>query len=477
MSNPLFSDMAQAFRLASFSNWLTTATPRGWSYDWPHLRALVAALDRVTSGECKRLSVSMPPRHCKSETTTVRYAAYRLERNPEERIIIGCYASDLALRFSRKVRRIVEGRIGLAPDQGSVGDWETAAGGGVRAVGVGAGVTGFGASLVLLDDMVKSRDEAESENRRNYTWSWLNDDIYTRLEPGGSLVAVGTRWHYDDALGRIDQEEAEGGEHFDRLILSALSEGDSDPLGRPEGAALCPARYDEAALALIARKLGARSFSALYQQRPMPIGSELLRVGLIGHAVPDRDTLRVYQAWDLSISLKAAADYTVCATVGIDRDQNAHLLHIWRGKVGFNGALEQMAVQAAAWSPISIGIETVAYQSAAFEEANRRHMLPFRECKPTGDKVVRAQLLADRIDAGKVFANHHAGWWREFSEEAQTFPLGRNDDQVDAVVYALSLAAKSKTPALPTFGAFTRPVFTDAAYTEAKRAYERSLGR
>ena len=143
----------------------------------------------------------LPPRHGKSELVTVRYAAWRLERDPGTRIIIGSYNQKLANRFSRKIRETVKSRIAAMKQTGTGGkkgerlvlsrqkaaadEWETTAGGGVKAVGVGAGVTGFGADLVIIDDPIKSRAEAESKNNRERVWEWFTDDLQTRLEPGG----------------------------------------------------------------------------------------------------------------------------------------------------------------------------------------------------------------------------------------------------------------------------------------------------
>jgi hypothetical protein len=136
--------------------------------------------------ETRRLMLFLPPRHGKTEMTTVRYAAYRLKRDPELRVIVGAYNQILANKFSRKSRRIAEGRIELSRDRTAVEDWETAVGGGLRAVGVGSGVTGMGGNLIIIDDPVKSREEAESEAYRERVWDWYRDDLYTRLEPDGA---------------------------------------------------------------------------------------------------------------------------------------------------------------------------------------------------------------------------------------------------------------------------------------------------
>jgi predicted phage terminase large subunit-like protein len=456
----LRDELLSALRVQSFPEWLQNreVAPAGWRFDWPHLTALCGALERVTTGETNRLMVFMPPRHCKSETTA-RYLAYRLEQDPTLTGIVSSYAQSLANRLSRKVRRVVEARkVPFTADAYSVEDWELLAGGGVRAAGVGGGVTGMGARLILIDDPVKGREEADSEVMRERAWDWYLDDIHSRLEPGGAIVVVMTRWHEDDLAGRLLAAQDEGGEQWDVLSLPALAE-DDDPLGRAPGEALCPDRYDAVWMEAKKSTSGPRSFAALYQQRPVPLEGLLLRTDRVEHSEADPASLRIYQAWDLAISQKATADYTACATVGVDGAQNAHLLHLWRGRVSFDQTVQKMAEMAEAWKPQQVGIETVGYQSAAFQEASRRHMLPFREVKADRDKVTRAQLLAARIDAGKFFANRKAAWWPGFEEEAIGFPAGKHDDMVDAVVHALALA---QMPAffMPFFHANVREVPT-----------------
>ena len=245
-----------------FADWLPVVTPN-WTWDWPHQLFIYEALERVTNGETKRLMIFMPPRHTKTETVTVRYSAYRLEREPTMNIILGSYNQHLANRFSRKIKRVIEDRIPLSKDRNAVEEWETEAGGGLRAVGVGGGITGFGGNLIMIDDPVKSREEADSEIFRNKCWDWFNDDLYTRLEPGASMVLTMTRWHEDDLAGRLIREMEDGGEHWDIVKLPALAE-EGDPMGRDVGEPLCPERYDLEALTRI-KERGERTFEALYQ--------------------------------------------------------------------------------------------------------------------------------------------------------------------------------------------------------------------
>jgi len=155
-------------------------------------------------------------------------------------VVIGSYGQDLANNFNRKARRIAEQRFEMSHERKAAAEWSTSAGGGMKAVGVGAGVTGHGAHLIVIDDPVKNREEANSDVRRETVWQWYNDDLYTRLEPGGAIVLIMTRWHEDDLAGRILLSDRAS--EWTVLNLPALAE-DDDPLGRTLGEALCPERY------------------------------------------------------------------------------------------------------------------------------------------------------------------------------------------------------------------------------------------
>ncbi|HMO79197.1 MAG TPA: phage terminase large subunit [Pyrinomonadaceae bacterium] len=246
---------------ADFEAWLRETAPR-MQWDARHQKIIYDALNRITKGENRRLMIMMPPRHGKSELVTIRYAAWRLRQRPETRVIIGSYNQNLANKFSRSIRSVLSESeppasaggflssagprnvseppqvCGGPPDQirnpqrpmfprarsiNTMSEWETAVGGGVKAVGVGAGITGFGGDLVIIDDPIKSRAHAESLNRRDAAWAWFRDDITTRLEPGAAMILIQTRWHEDDIAGRLLRDMDAGGEQWEVLSLPALS--------------------------------------------------------------------------------------------------------------------------------------------------------------------------------------------------------------------------------------------------------------
>ena len=218
-------------------------------FTWPgfqyarHLERLAEALEAVERGDVKRLMVFMPPRHGKSEMVSVRFPAWFLGRNPERRVILTSYAGGLALSFSRLVRNLVQGEefgrlfgamssveeaVAVAADSRSAEAWDLAGHrGGMVAAGVGGGITGKGADLLIIDDPVKDRAEAESVATREGVWNWFTATAYTRLEVGGRVVLMMTRWHEDDLAGRLlrQMREVEGADRWEVLSLPAVGRG------------------------------------------------------------------------------------------------------------------------------------------------------------------------------------------------------------------------------------------------------------
>lgn len=465
-----------------FEQWLPKASSH-LTWNWKHQIHLYGILKRLTDGELKRLMIFMPPRHSKSETVTVHYSAYRIESEPTLNIILGSYNQKLANRFSRRIKRLVEERkLKLSNDRRSAEEWETLQGGGVRAVGVGAGVTGFGAKLIVIDDPVKNRAQAESETFRQNTWDWFNDDIYTRLEPEAAVILIQTRWHEDDLAGRLLKEAENGGEQWEIVSLPAIAEdffnaetqrrgevegsnssdkrkekslrlgvsalkNPADPLGREPGEALCPERYDEAALAKIKRKLGSYSFSALYQQRPVPSEGGLFKREWFKQIV-DRAPggLRWVRAYDLAVSTKTSADYTASFRCAIDGSSG--ILYIadgFRGRIEFPDQRRYVKERITEERDTRHCIESALHGQAFVQELQREVRFANRSIRAVRvdvDKQTRALAWQARAEAGKVVLVR-GPWIDEFLDEVSRFPHGKHDDQVDAISLAVQMIGKS----------------------------------
>jgi predicted phage terminase large subunit-like protein len=434
-------------RPGDFPAWLRATRPSPtWKWTAKHHKFLFKHLHRVTTGTCRRLMIFMPPRHGKSETVTIRYSAWRLEQNPALNIILGSYNQKLANRFSRRIRRIAEERVPMSKDRKAVDEWETSDGGGVRAVGVGAGVTGFGADLVMIDDPVKSRSEAESKTRRDNTWDWYTDDIYTRLEPKGSVVLIQTRWHEDDLAGRLKKAAANDGDRWDIVSLPAIAEED-DPLGRNVGKPLWAKRFDLKALERIRRQQGSYSFNSLYQQRPVAReGNAFKREWFETIVSRAPEGLSWARGYDLAVATHSKADYTASFRCAFDREGNLYIADGFRRRIEYPEQRRYVIERVASEDNTMHGIEKALHGQALVQDLRRETRLRGRGVQAIridSDKFTRALGWSALAEEGKVRLVQGT-WIDDFVDEICSFPDGEHDDQVDAVSLAVSMLRRRK---------------------------------
>ena len=413
----------------TFDDWLVKTQP---SLDWQarHLTYIRGVINRVISGEIPKLMVFTPPRHGKTQQNTISLSAWYLERYPENRVIIGAYNSTLAEKFSRKARKLTRAKIDNK--RTAVDDWETEAGGGMRAVGVGGGVTGMGGDLILLDDPVKSRAEANSQTYRDKCWDWYTDDIYTRLEPGGAIILTMTRWHADDLAGRI--LESDDAANWTVITLPAIA-GPDDQINRQPGEALWPDRYSGESLQVIRSVIGDRSFEALYQQGPTISEGNLFKPDLIQvvEAIPAGCTF--IRSWDLAAT-DQDGDWTAGPKVGRTIDGRyiiVDMVRIQGGPEDVEAAMINTANRDGhdcrirfPQDPGQAGKAQVAYftrQLAGFAITSKAI---------TGDKVTRAEPFASQVNVGNVMMLR-ASWNSALIDELRAFPNGKHDDQVDSL--------------------------------------------
>ena len=422
-----------------FGSWLSTVSPE---YDWtpPHIRYVREHLDKLTADELRRLMIFLPPRHGKSELVTVRYSAWTLETDPTRRIIVGAYNQGRANTFSRKTRRLLRGRVNFSPDREAVEEWETAAGGGMRAVGVGSGVTGYGGDIIVIDDPVKNREEAESTTYQDKVYEWFTDDLYTRLEPDGAIVLIMTRWHELDLAGRLLED---GSEDWTVISLPAEAE-DSDPLGREPGEPLWPDRFDKEALDRIHGVLH-NSYFALYQQRPQPAEGGMFKREWFSRRIDaaPADSRRV-RYWDKAGTAGGGA--FTAGVLMLEKDGLYYVADVVRGQWGAGD--REAVIKSTAQEDSALGrVETWVEQepgSGGKESAEATiknlagHIV--RADRVTGSKEVRAEPFAAQAEAGNVLLVR-GDWNRPFVDELTVFPSGRYRDQVDAASGAFNKLA------------------------------------
>lgn len=414
----------------------------------PHLDLLDRVLMQVTryvetGGKqgIGRLVIEMPPRHGKTVTTSRLYPTWHLGRNPDHRVMLVSYGATLSDKNSRTARNLITSPYyqaifpdaQLAPDSRAVDSWNLAnADGGVDALGIGGGATGKGAHVLVIDDPIKSRAEAESLTYREGNWEAFTSDLYTRLEPNGAIILMATRWHADDLTGRALQMAEEG---WKRLRLPALAE-DNDPLGREYGAALWPERFDQSTLEKIKVAIGAYDFAALYQQSPLPSGGGLFdatKIEIVDYVPECKQVVRFY---DLAVTAKKTSDYTVGLKLGITADERPVILDVYRAQrelPDVQEAIVQNAQMDGASVPIRLEAEKAGIVQLQFLLRDARMRSFTVDAKaPEGDKYTRAAPVAARVNAGRVLMVR-AAWNRALLDELAVFPQGEHDDQVDTL--------------------------------------------
>lgn len=413
-----------------------------------HLIRLAGALSAVEGGLVKRLLVTTAPRHGKSELCSVRFPAWYLGRNPDKRIIIASYAADLAERFSRQVRAVVAGDrypavfpgVTISPDSRSVATWDLAKHrGGLKAVGVGGPLTGFGANVLVVDDPVKNRAEAQSEVYRNSVWDWYTSTAYTRLEDAGAVVVVMTRWHENDLMGRLLAAEADGtGDTWTKLHLPALDE---------QGRALWPEKYSEADLAQIKLTIGEYDWSALYMGTPTPREGAFFKVSEVRIVDALPAALPTVRAWDVAAT-PGDGDYTAGALMaGPDADGRFYVADMVRGQWATDERNRTMRQTAELDGP-TVRVLVPQDPGSAGVDASRAFVrllsgYSVEAIRVTGEKALRADPFSSQVNAGNVRMLRGA-WNRATLEEMRSFPLGRNDDQVDALADAFNALTRRR---------------------------------
>lgn len=433
-----------------------------------HLSLINRVILDAAAGFLDRVIISMPPRHGKSTIISKFLPAWWMGSFPDHQIMLASYGADLASKWGAESRAVIE-EFGPSLFDVSVSDKSRAGkrwklfrrSGTMETFGVRGPATGKGANLLLLDDVVKDSVEAESPTYRERNWDWYQSTAYTRLEPGGVVIAIGTRWHEDDLLGRLLNPEL-CSDKFYNLSLPAFALRAEPPfpagMGRAVGDPLWPERWPAAALERIKENSSARWWSALYDQEPRPLDSGMFREDWfkLTASVPQviEESARF---WDLAASdeSSASADYT--AGVRVSRSgRNYYVMDVRRVRQSpkrIHDFIRHTAIQDGRHVKIYVEQEPGA-SSIHLESYFRSELLrEFRvEFVPSRDaKETRAAVASAQAEHGRVFIRCHKtsesgepvppDWYRDFVTEAIYFPYGNHDDQVDAFTGALTAVA------------------------------------
>ncbi|CUH41200.1 phage terminase large subunit [Ruegeria atlantica] len=416
-----------------------------------HVRAMCHELDNVRQGENKRLIINIPPRCLKSVTVAVAYVAYLLGHSPSAKIIVASYGLDLARKHSEDCRRIMSARwyremfpeTVLAKKGNTSEEIRTTKGGSRKAVSIGSSVTGHGADYIIIDDLLKAGD-AGSEAELVKAQEFIEGTLLSRFDnpAEGRVVMVAQRLHEMDPPGYLLERGT-----YRHLNLPAIAEDhETVPLGRGRvmhrnpGDLLCPSRLDQNTLDTKRREMGAAVFNCQYQQNPIAPDGSPLRWEWFGsyETVEDRRWFQlVVQSWDTGMSADPRSDFSACTTWGF-RENAWYLLDVWRGQVDYPDLKAKALQLVSRWDPDRVLIEDAASGKPLLDELFRDDRRRYERIRPDKDKETRFQSACGPVEEGKVYLPADAPWLRTFKRELQSFPRGRNDDQVDSFAHFLN---------------------------------------
>ena len=424
---------------------------------WPnfihgyHHEEMAKAFERVASGEVKRLIINMPPRHTKSEFASYLLPAWFLGKFPQKKVIQTSHTAELAVGFGRKVRNLVDAEVyksifpgvGLQSDSKAAGRWATNYGGDYFAIGVGGAVTGKGADILIIDDPHSEQEAALSEtNPEIYdkTYEWYTSGPRQRLQPGGSIIIVMTRWSKKDLTGQVLKSamQRDTGEDWEVIEFPALWEDDTP---------LWPEFWSQKELLALREELPIGKWMAQYMQQPTSEVSAIIKREWwqIWEGEDPPPCEFIIQSWDTAFLKSERADYSACTTWGVfykDDDTglpqaNIILLNAFKKRMEFPELKQKAFQQWEEWQPDSLIIEAKASGAPLVFEL-RAMGLPVQEYTPSkgNDKISRLNSVADIFASGRVWVPE-TRWAEELVEEVASFPSGEHDDLVDSMSQAI----------------------------------------
>jgi hypothetical protein len=429
------------------------ATNRNYDPNWHHDRIAqeLEHIEKYGDRDYKILIISVPPRHGKSQMCSIDFPAWYLGKNPHKEVITASYSADLAQDFGGKTRSKVDSdqfklifhNVKLKEDEKARGRWRTNGEGSYMAVGVGGPITGRGADILLIDDPIKNREEAESIVMRDKIWDWFTSTAFTRLSPGGVAVIIMTRWHLDDLAGKIIAHPFLS-KRTKVIRFAAIAEQDELPF-RKKGDPLWLTRYDEKALKEIRDTIGPYDWAALYQGNPVLTENQEFKPGWfrpIDEQTVDMMNCRRFLTVDSAMSKKTQADFTGFCDNRINSENFWHL-SAWGAKLGPEELVDTLFTLHAKYKYEKIGLETTTYTQGLkpyldSEQRKRNVFLPIVELTHGGTaKEIRIRGLIPHYATRSVF--HITGRCRELEDQMATFPVGSHDDVLDATAYQLQL--------------------------------------
>ena len=412
-----------------------------------HHQIMADAFERVADGSLKRLIINMPPRHTKSEFASYLFPAWFLGKYPEKKIIQTAHTAELATGFGRKVRNLVNSPdyqaifpIKLSSDSKAAGRWNTNKGGDYFAIGVGGAVTGKGADVLIIDDPHSEQEAMQgSPNVYDRVYEWYSSGPRQRLQPGGAIIIVMTRWSKKDLTGQIINNSVKrDGDEWEVIEFPALM-----PSGKPLWAEF----WKQEELEAIKAEIPVSKWEAQYQQNPTSEEGAIIKRDMWKiwdkEKPPQCDYL--IQSWDTAFEKNNRADYSACTTWGVffkadaEGFEVAHiiLLDAFKERMEFPELKRKALALYKEWEPDSLIVEKKAAGAPLIYEM-RRMGIPLSEYTPSkgSDKIARVNAVSDLFASGFVWCPD-TRWAEEVMEECASFPNGEHDDLVDSTSQAL----------------------------------------
>jgi predicted phage terminase large subunit-like protein len=388
----------------------------------------------VASGRCKRLIISLPPRHGKSELISKYFPAWLIGTFPQSRVILASYEANFASSWGAKVRDVLtdcQQYFNIWPSGGynaAAQYWRTKQGGEMMTAGAGGPLTGKGFSVGIIDDLIKNNEEAMSATIREKHWDWFLSTFLTRAEPNAAIIVIMTRWHDADLAGMLMKEQPG---QWENIVFPALAEGD-DVLGRKEGEPLWQERFPESELRKLKENLGSYWWASMYQQRPVPEGGGILKREWWKYYKSTPAKIRQsYWSWDTANKTGEENDYSVGQLWGVC-DDGYYLLKVVRARLEYPDLKRTIVQNFNAHPSNAVLIEDKSSGQSVIQDLKRDTRLPILVIEPIKDKVTRAHLASPVVESGRCHLPEDAPWVADFVDECSHFPKSTHDDQVDS---------------------------------------------
>lgn len=417
------------------------------SGEWQYGKHHELLEDKFIQAENKPVKylVSMPPRHGKTEFL-LYFIAWYMMRNSNERIMIISHSEDFATsQISRRIRNIVREvgpklfNVDLDPEATSVKEWHLTNGSNAFCAGASTSVTGRGSTMMVIEDLLRGKEDALNTKYLEELRDKIGSDIYTRLQKNGSIIVNMTRWSPYDPIAYFKELTERGAENFEEIILPALAE-ENDPLGREEGDALWPEFFDRDDLLQKKNVLGDFWFNAEYQQRPVATGGNLVEVEKIKRFsdLPVRKPDFRFVSWDTAYKEKEHNDPSV-AQIWEVYDNKVYLVEQIRERLGFTKLQEYARTIHENWRP-NIHVVEDRGSGTSLIQWMKEQKIPVHEEPATTSKIIRMDAETPQINTGLVYIpadEEEYPFVRGLVDELMQFPYGQHDDQADAMSQAL----------------------------------------